>query len=272
MDWVSFPGLGIGKIFLRDYAFIFFGIKIKWYAVLICFGILLALLIGLSLCKNFNVKKEDLLNLTTVGVFFGGIGSRLYYVVFNWETYSKNILSIFNLRAGGLAIYGAIIFSVLAGFVFCKIKNIAFLPVVDIAGICFLVGQAIGRWGNFVNIEAFGVKTNLPWGMISNKILAEESPVHPTFLYESLWCVLGFFVLLFLMKRRKFNGQMFLLYISWYSFGRFFIEGIRSDSLWLVKNVVKVSQLLSFILFFASVFVQVYILFFKIKKTTKPKN
>ncbi len=268
MDWVGFPKLGIDRIFLRDYAFFIFGIKIKWYAIILGFGILTALLVGFCLCKTFNVKKSDLLDLTTIGILFGNIGSRTYYVVFNWELYSSNFWEIFNFRAGGLAIYGAIIFSVLAGVIFCRIKKIYVLPVLDIAGICFLLGQAIGRWGNFVNIEAFGVKTGLPWGMISNKIPLDQSPVHPTFLYESLWCFCGFFVLLSLLKRRKFDGQMFLLYISWYSFGRFFIEGIRSDSLWLIKNVLKISQLLSFVLFFVSVGIQIYFLFYykKVKK------
>ena len=266
MDWVSFEGIGIGKIFLRDYAFSVFGLKIKWYALIIVFGIILAMLFSYKIAKKFGVKKDFLFDVTMVGLVFGIIGLRLYYVVFNWEEFSSNILNIFNIRSGGLAIYGGIIFSFSSGFIYCKMKNINFLPIADIASVCLLIGQSIGRWGNFVNIEAYGTKTSLPWGMYSNKIESGEVAVHPTFLYESLWCFLGFLLFYFFIKYRKFDGQIFLNYIIWYGFGRFFIEGLRADSLWLIKNQIRVSQLLSFILFFIAIFVELYVLFFYMKK------
>ncbi len=269
--WVSFEGIGIGKIYFEDYAFELFGLKIKWYALVIAFGIFVAVLIALKLSKRLGLKKEPLFDIIIGGTFFGIVGARIYYVVFNFKEFSKDLISIFNLRGGGLAIYGAVIFSVLFGFIYCKIKNIPFFPTADIAGICFLMGQGIGRWGNFFNIEAYGVKTNLPWGMSSSEIDSSCSPVHPTFFYESLWCFIGFFLLLFFIKYRKFDGQIFLNYLIWYSFERFFVEGIRADSLWLIKDYIRVSQALSFVLFFLAISIEIYVLFFHMKKN-KDKN
>ncbi len=271
MEWVSFPGIGIGKIFIKDYAFVLFGLKIKWYAIIICTGMMLAVWIGLTLSKKFGVKKEDILDNVIIGIVFGIIGGRIFYVIFNFSQFSNNLWEIFNLRGGGIAIYGGIIFSCIFAYFYCKIKKMRFLPILDISGICFLLGQAIGRWGNFFNIEAYGEKTNLPWGMTSSKILEEKSPVHPTFFYESIWCFIGFLLLIFLMKYRKFDGQMFLNYVIWYSFGRFFIEGVRADSLWLVEDVFRVSQVLSFFFFFISIAIEVYFLFFYMTKN-KDKN
>lgn len=270
MNWVSFPGIGIGKIFLQDYAFEIFGLKIKWYSIILAFAIAISICYALFLANKMALKKEHLLDIIIVGLIFAIIGLRFYYVVFNWDYFSKNILEIFNFRAGGLAIYGGIIFSVLAAYVYCKIKKIYFWTVLDITGVCFLLGQGIGRWGNFVNIEAYGVKTSLPWGMTSNKIPYFMQPVHPTFFYESVWCLLGFvllnFFIKFFIKYKKFDGQIFLMYISWYSFERFFVEGIRADSLWLVKDFLRVSQVLSFILFFASIFGILYFGFLQKKR------
>lgn len=269
--WVSFEGIGIGKIYFENYAFKLFGLEIRWYALIISFGILISALIAIKLSKKFGIKKEQFIDVIIGGIVFGVIGARVYYVVFNFEEFSKNLISIFNLRSGGLAIYGTVIFSFAFGFLYCKVKNIPFLPIADNAGICFLIGQAIGRWGNFFNIEAYGVKTNLPWGMSSSEIDSSCSPVHPTFFYESLWCFIGFFVLLFFIKYRKFDGQIFLNYIVWYSFERFFVEGLRADSLWLVKDFIRVSQALSFVLFFLAILTEIYVLFFYMKKN-KDKN
>lgn len=269
--WVSFEGIGIGKIYIKDYAFKLFGLEIKWYALIIAFGIFIAASIAIMLSKRFGLKKESLIDVIIGGTIFGIIGARVYYVAFEFKEFSDDLLSIFDLRGGGLAIYGAIIFSVLFGLIYCKIKKVPFLPTADIAGICFLMGQGIGRWGNFFNIEAYGVKTNLPWGMSSSEISSSCSPVHPTFFYESLWCFVGFFLLIFFVRYRKFDGQIFLNYLIWYGFERFFVEGIRSDSLWLIKDYVRISQALSFILFFSAISIEVYVLFFYMKKN-KDKN
>ena len=269
MKWVSFPKLGIDKIFFKDYAFLLFGLKIKWYAIIICFGILVALLFSFFLAKYFSVKKENLMDVAIIGMSLGTAGGRIYYVVFNFSQFSNNLWEIFNLRTGGLAIYGSIIFSFLFSLIYCKRKKISFLPICDVCGFGLLIGQGIGRWGNFFNVEAYGTKTNLPWGMCSSEIDFKNSPVHPTFFYESLWCFLGILVLMFFLNKRKFNGEIFLIYVAWYSFGRFFIETIRTDSLWLIKDFVRVSQLLSFILFFSSVGIIFYILFFYIKRNKK---
>ncbi len=264
--WVSFEGIGIGKIYIKDYAFKIFGLEIKWYALIIAFGILVSTLIALKLSKKFGLKKGPLLDIIIGGTLFGIIGARTYYVVFNFKEFSDDLFSILDLRSGGLAIYGGIIFSVLFGFIYCKIKNVPFLPTADVAGICFLMGQGIGRWGNFFNIEAYGVKTNLPFGMSSSEISSSCSPVHPTFFYESLWCFLGFFVLIFFIRYRKFDGQVFLNYLIWYGFERFFVEGLRADSLWLIEDYVRVSQALSFVLFFLAISIEIYVLFFYMKK------
>lgn len=266
MDWVSFQGIGIGKIFLRDYLFTVFGLKIYWYSIIVVLGIISGICFSNLIAKKFGINKDTLFDVTVIGLIFGVIGLRLYYVVFNWKEFSSNLWSILEIQNGGLAIYGAIIFSFTSGFIYCKIKKINFLPIADVASICFLIGQCIGRWGNFFNIEAYGYETKLPWAMYSNTIENGTVGVHPTFFYESLWCFIGFWVLFIFIRYRKFDGQVFLNYIIWYGFGRFFIEGLRSDSLWLVENTLRVSQVLSFILFFTGVFVEVYVLFFYMKK------
>ncbi len=272
MKWVSFNELGIGKIYLRDYAFSVFGFKIKWYALIVCCAILSAFFCGLFLTKKLHIKKENFLDVVTLGTIFGVIGARFYYVLFNFKEFSNNLLSILNLRTGGLAIYGGIIFSVVSALIFCRVKNVKFLPISDLAGVCFLLGQAIGRWGNFVNVEAYGTKTNSLFGMSSNAISAEMQPAHPTFFYESLWCFLGFIFLLCFLKRRVFQGQIFLMYLSWYGFGRFFIEGLRTDSLWLFKNTIRVSQLLSLIIFCVSVVLHICFLIFYVNKNKIKKR
>lgn len=272
MKWVSFNKLGIGKIYLNDYAFSVFGLKVKWYAIIICFAILSAFFCGLFLTKKLHIKKDNFLDVTTIGLICGVIGARVYYVMFNFGEFSSNLISIFNLRTGGLAIYGGIIFSVVSALIYCKVKKIKFLPILDVAGVCFLLGQAIGRWGNFVNVEAYGTKTNSLFGMSSNAISTEMQPAHPTFFYESLWCFLGFILLLCFLRRRIFQGQIFLMYLSWYGFGRFFIEGLRTDSLWLFNNTIRVSQLLSLIIFCLSVVLHIYFLIYYINKNKIKKR
>ena len=253
---VSFPKLGL-EFNINRVAFSLFGLDIYWYALLIMTGFILAVLYAWRSTKTFDVKMDPLIDVVLVGLFCGIVGARIYYVIFRFDSYSS-LWDMINIRDGGLAIYGGVIMAFLSGLIMCKyIEKIEILPIFDIAAIGFLIGQGVGRWGNFMNQEAFGSKTGLPWGMYSANTFYYEmvdgvstkvgpTAVHPCFLYESIWCLTGF-VLLHIVSRRyyKFKGQIFLGYLVWYGLGRSWIEGLRTDSLWLVENVLKVSQLLA---------------------------
>lgn len=238
-------------------------ISIKWYGVIIAFGFLLAVLFGGRMAYKWKMSLDKMIDVLIYGTILGIIGARLYYVIFEWDTYKDDPLSIFAIWNGGLAIYGGIIGGIIGAFIVCKVRKLNFFNLLDIAAMSLLIGQGIGRWGNFANQEAFGTNTDLPWGMISEgtvnyltgvqSTLAAEGvtvdplqPVHPTFLYESLWCLAGFVVLALLIKRRKFNGQLFLGYIIWYGIGRFWIEGLRTDAL-MVNDTLRTSQLVALV-------------------------
>ena len=255
---VSFPKLGL-EFDINRVAFTIFGLDIYWYALLIMTGFLLAVLYAWRSTKNFDVKMDPLIDVVLVGLFCGIIGARIYYVIFRLNSYNS-LWEMINIRDGGLAIYGGVILAFVSGLIMCKyVEKIEILPIFDIAAVGFLIGQGIGRWGNFMNQEAFGSQTNLPWGMYSANTYYFEmvggvsqkvgpTTVHPCFLYESIWCLAGFVLLHFISRRYyKFKGQMFLSYLVWYGLGRAWIEGLRTDSLWLVDNVIKVSQLLAII-------------------------
>lgn len=237
-------------------AFSIFGIDIYWYAVIIMTGFALAVIYAFFNAKRFNVKIDPLIDTVIVGLICGIIGARAYYVLFRLDIYDS-LWDMINIRDGGLAIYGGVIAAFLSGLVMCKIRKIDVMSVFDVAGIGFLIGQGIGRWGNFMNQEAFGSMTDLPWGMYSENTHYTEiidgvtkfvgpTTVHPCFLYESIWCLWGFVILHFISKYYyKFRGQIFLSYLLWYGLGRAWIEGLRTDSLWLIDNVIKVSQALA---------------------------
>lgn len=258
MQWVSFPGLGIGKIFFYDYIFKFGDFKITVYSIIFGLAMVAGAMFGFFMSEKFGVLKSKYVNIVIFGSLFGIFGARVYYIVFNssrffsHSSFIKNFVEIINFKGGGLAVYGGIIFSIAAGAVVCIIENVKMLPVLDLAGMGFFLGQSIGRWGNFFNVEAFGSKTNLPWGMVGSNISQEFSPAHPTFFYESIWCFFGFLFLNFLKNRRRFDGELFLVYLILYGFERFFVEGLRVDSLMLFETQIRVSQLLSLILFFGS--------------------
>lgn len=268
MNWVGFPDLGIDKIEFYPYISVF-GFEIYIYGIIIAIGMGLAMIYGFKKATNFGIDSDKMTDVVIFGIIGGIVGARLYYVIFSWDIFKDDIWSIFDLRSGGLAIYGGIIGAILVGGIACKIKKLPFLPMLDIAGIGFLLGQGIGRWGNFFNVEAYGGHTELPWGMIGNKIPDSIAPVHPTFLYESIWCLLGFILLSIYAKRRKFDGEIFLLYLCWYGFERFFVEGLRTDSLWLVEDVIRVSQALSAVLFVLAVATLLFIRFYIMKKYPK---
>lgn len=261
---IVFPHLNI-DITIDKTAFSIFGIDIQWYGLIISIGILLAIFFGFSQMKKYGLNSDRTLDCIIGGIIGGVIGARIYYVAFSWDSYKDNLKSIFNIREGGLAIYGGIIGAVLVAFIVAKIRQVKMLPLLDIAGMGFLIGQGIGRWGNFTNQEAFGSNTDLPWGMSGGTIQARiynmiengnldisaKELVHPCFLYESIWCLISFVVLYMYSKHRKYDGQMFLLYVAWYGFERSIVEGLRTDSLMLGN--VRISQVLAIVLTVTSI-------------------
>lgn len=241
-------------------------ITIRWYGAIIAFGFLLAVLFGGRTAYKWKMSIDKMLDVLIYSTIFGILGARLYYCIFEWDRYKDNPIEILYIWNGGLAIYGGIIGGILAAFVVCKVRKMNFWNLMDIASMSLLIGQGIGRWGNFANQEAFGTNTDMPWGMWSEKVadyivrysdklsangieMDPEKAVHPTFLYESIWCLLGFFVLYFItQKARKFSGQIFLIYGIWYGAERAVVEGFRTDSLYIAGTTLRVSQVLSAVL------------------------
>lgn len=220
-------------------AFHLFGIPIRWYGLLIASAVIVGTFLALREAKRKGIDEDILIDLLLYAIPFAIIGARLYYVIFSWDLYRDNPIQAFNIRAGGLAIHGVIIAAVLVVIVFSKFKKQNPWIILDIGAPSLILGQAIGRWGNYANQEAHGRPTDLPWG-----ILIDGVKVHPTFLYESIWNLLLFFFLLwFGRKKAKENGEIFLLYIILYSVARFFIEGLRTDS--LMWGPLRVAQLIS---------------------------
>lgn len=244
---VEFPKLGL-DFNINPTAFSIGNFTIQWYGVIIAMGFLLAFLYLMFSCRKFNVDQDRLIDAVIVGMIGGIIGARLYYVIFYpGDQYVKDPISILYIWNGGLAIYGGIIGGLLCGALMAKLRKLNIVAVLDLAALGFLIGQTVGRWGNYVNQEAFGTATDLPWGMISDRTrLMVDGPVHPCFLYESIWCLIGFGLLhLFATRVRRYDGQVFLLYLLWYGLGRFWIEGLRTDSLIAPVINLRISQLLA---------------------------
>lgn len=264
MEILRFPGLG-WEIPISRVAVSIGSLEIYWYGVIIAVGFGLGLWVYLSHNRSCGIHPDEGLDIILWSMLGAIVGARAYYVAFQWDHYKDNLKEIFNLRGGGLAIYGGIIGALIVAFIVCRSKKLPMLPVADAAFPGVMLGQAIGRWGNFFNMEAFGTNTTLPWGMTSDTIsnylsrhqaalLAQgvmvdpSLPVHPTFLYESLWNLIGVAVLLlWLFPRRSYDGQITLGYTAWYGLGRFFVEGLRTDS--LMWGSVRVSQALGGVLF-----------------------
>lgn len=226
---VSFPGFGIGEFTIDPTAFkITDNITIEWYAIIICVGILTAYFVCDRLTKRFSIKSDDLLDAMLIGLPAGFVGARLWYILGDLGSFHSfmDVISVWN---GGLAIYGGIFASCLAVFFVCRHKKISFLSLLDLMAIGFLIGQIIGRWGNFANVEVFGVQTDLPWRMgVGVNTIAEY--VHPLFLYESLWNLVGLLLIFGYMDSRKFKGELFLWYTAWYGIGRAWMEPLRDSS------------------------------------------
>lgn len=248
---VIFPGVG-WEFTVNPIAFSFGSLSVYWYGIIIACGLMLAVLYAWKSAPRYNVNPNKLFSCIIAGLITGIIGARLYFCFFHWDYYGANPIEILRINNGGLAIYGGIIGALLGGLTVAKIQKMKIMPVLDITMISFLIGQGIGRWGNFMNQEAFGAPTDLPWRMMSEG--TGGVAVHPCFLYESLWCLLGFLLLHFYGKyRQRYAGQIFFMYLVWYGFERMIVEELRADSLYLPFRVfgadIRVSQLLSAVIF-----------------------
>ena len=253
---VTFPKLGL-EFFVNSTAFSIGSFEVKWYGIIIATGLLLAVLYAMKRSPFYGIDPDKLLDAVIVGVICAVVGARLYYVIFTWDYFKDDPIRIItDFHQGGLAIYGGIIGGLLGGGIVAKVKKINVLACLDLAALGFLIGQGMGRWGNFTNQEAFGTPTDLPWGMLSEN--TGGVAVHPCFLYESLWCLLGFVLLHFFSKKlQSYKGQIFFMYLVWYGFERMLVEGLRTDSLYVPFSIFgytpRVSQVLSALLVVAGV-------------------
>ena len=270
MQYLSFPGLGIPPFHVDRIAFRAGPFTVAWYGVLITCGMILAVLCAVRLSKREGISLDDITDFAFYVILSGVVGARAYYVIFTWNKYgylvtegsffhnlARTLYNCIAVWEGGLAIYGGVLAGLCCGYLFAKKRGIPFLKIFDILAPCVLIGQVIGRWGNFINVEAYGSETTLPWRMgilqyssalsgSGEAALLSEHYVHPTFLYESLWNLAALILVLALLyPRKKFDGQIFCFYLVWYGFGRMLIEGLRTDSLML--GDLRVSQGVGFL-------------------------
>lgn len=246
---IQFPSLGLELNPPRGFEL--FGFSIYFYGIIIAVGLLLAVIYGLRRRKQFGLKEDDILDGVLWIVPFAIICARAYYCLFSWSEFKDDPISVLYIWQGGIAIYGGVLGAALGIVVFCLIKRIKLGAVLDLVALGFLIGQSIGRWGNFFNREAFGAETESFFRMgLFNSISQSYEYYHPTFLYESVWNLVGFVLLHFLSKKRRYDGQIALGYVAWYGLGRTFIEGLRMDSLML--GSFRVSQLLAAVSCFAA--------------------
>lgn len=219
-------------------AFTVFGVDIAWYGLLIAVGMMLGVLLAVKRAKNIGVSEEVVYDIALWSIPAGVLGARIYYVIFNLDYYSSDWSRVLQFRQGGLAIHGGIIVGFIVGYLICKKNNVNFLSMADVTAPSMILGQAIGRWGNYFNQEAYGRPTELPWAIIIDGVR-----VHPTFLYESIWNIIVMSGLIYYTKKKKVEGEIFFLYLIFYSLGRFFIEGLRTDSLMI--GPFRTAQLIS---------------------------
>ena len=281
---IDFPNIGIHLKSVGDHITVF-GFDITYYGMLIGLGILAGIFIAAAEAKRSGQNSEDYFDLAIYAVIFSIIGARIYYVIFSWDTYKDDLLSIFNTRQGGLAIYGGVIAAVITVIIYARIKKMSAPLIFDTAGLGLVAGQMIGRWGNFFNREAFGEYTNnllamkLPVDAVRGSDITERKhmeqvdgvsyiQVHPTFLYESLWCLMVLVIMLIYRKYKKFDGEVFLIYLLGYGIGRAWIEGLRTDQLLLPNVGWPVSQVLAGIISVVSLGLIIYKRF-KIRQETE---
>lgn len=225
---------------------------VRWYGLLIGIAFLLGIAVAAKRAPEHGIKSDVILDFAIWMMPAAVIGARLYYVIFSWDMYKDDPASILDIRSGGLAIHGGIIAGIIVAVIFCKVHKIKLLELMDLIFPEVALGQAIGRWGNFFNSEAHGGPTDLPWA-----IMVDGEPVHPTFLYESIWCLALFFLLIFLDRKRKFRGQIACLYGMLYSLERFFVEGLRTDSLMI--GPLRQAQVISITIFAVSLAAYIYL-------------
>ena len=285
---IAFPNLGI---YLRNVpkSFSIFGFRIALYGVIIAVGVLAGVLMAAEVARREKVDPDVIWDFAIYAIIFSIVGARVYYVVFSWDRYRDDLLSIFNLRNGGLAIYGAVIAAFLTLWIYCRLKKQSFLQLADICVPGLVLGQVIGRWGNFTNREVFGEYTDsllamrLPMQMvragdISDTISAHivegtnYIQVHPTFLYESLWNLALLCLLLLYRKHKKFEGEQWLLYLGGYGIGRAWIEGIRTDTLFIPHTGFAVSQVLAVLLVVVSAAADGFVRYRLKKRVTETEN
>lgn len=278
---IYFPHLGIHLEHVGKSISIF-GFSIAYYGIIIGCGMLIAIFMASHEAKVTGQNPEDYMDLGIIGIICGVIGARIYFVIFSWDMYKDNLLDIFNTRQGGLAIYGGVIAAVITIIVFAKVKHLSAPQIADVVAPSLLFGQMVGRWGNFFNREAFGEYTDglfamqLPVSAVRSSDMTDKMrehlvtmdgvsfiQVHPTFLYESLWCLALLIVLIVYRRHKKFEGEVFLLYLFGYGMGRSWIEGLRTDQLWIPGTEIAVSQVLAFGLMIVSALL---IMFIRIRK------
>ena len=233
-------------------AFSIFGNEIRWYGILIAIGFMLAIMISYKRAPQYGIKSDTVLDFAIWLMPLSVIGARIYYVAFSWADYAGDPASWLDIRSGGLAIHGGLIAGVLTAVAFCRIKKVSLIDMLDLIFPSVALGQAIGRWGNFFNSEAHGGPTDLPWA-----IEVDGEMVHPTFLYESIWCLLLFIFLIWFSRRAAFRGQIVCLYGMLYSLERFFVEGLRTDSLMI--GYLRQAQVISIAIFAFSLAAYVYL-------------
>lgn len=263
---IEFPNIGIHLDNVGKTVTVF-GFEIAYYGIVIGIGMLAGIAMAMMEAKRTNQNQEDYIDIAIFGIIFGIIGARIYYVVFAWDMYKDNLLEIFNTRHGGLAIYGGVIAAVITVFVVARVKKLPVALLLDTGCFGLITGQMIGRWGNFFNREAFGDYTDnllamrIPLDAVRSSDVSENIrehidvidgvsyiQVHPTFLYESLWCLMVLVILLLYRTHKKFNGELFLMYLAGYGAGRVWIEGLRTDQLWFPGTEIPVSQVLAGVL------------------------
>lgn len=247
---IGFPKLGL-EFTINRVAFTVFGVSVYWYALIILTGFLLAVLFVTKTCKKRGIDVDNVYDIAFYGLIFGIICARIYYCIFDPGCLDGNILNVVKIWEGGIAIYGGIIGAVISTVIYCKVKKLPILKSFDVCTPGLLIGQAIGRWGNFVNAEVYGGPTDSIFGMTINSL----SPVHPLFLYESLWNVLGLILILIFRDKKRADGQVFFAYTLWYSVGRLILEGMRQSQyiLYIINGVLGISQLVAGSLIIASI-------------------